>query len=320
MGGVDFIYKPINPELLRFKVSVFAELYRKNHQLLQHDRQLKVVNASLQKEIEERRATEEKIRRLNEQLIDNNTELKTINEELDRFAYVASHDLQEPLRKIMLFSDKLSAKLKESNDSELQNSLHRIVRASERMQTLINDLLKLSRHTHHDDDFKLTDLNQIVADVLAEMDSEIQSKHAVITYERLPAIRAVPGQVYQLFQNLITNSLKFCKENTVPMISIHAEMLKGKQVPGTQEKLYENTYYRIYVKDNGIGFDPKYAEEIFVVFKRLHSYHEFEGTGIGLSICKKIVEKHKGMITAESAPQKGSTFIITLPDQEMVSI
>jgi PleD family two-component response regulator len=171
MGGVDFIYKPINPELLRFKVSVFAELYRKNHQLLLHERQLKDVNANLQKEIEERRATEEKIRRLNEQLIDNNTELKTINEELDRFAYVASHDLQEPLRKIMLFSDKLSAKLKESTDPELQNSLLRIVRASERMQTLINDLLKLSRHTHHDDDFKLTDLNQIVADVLTEMDS-----------------------------------------------------------------------------------------------------------------------------------------------------
>jgi signal transduction histidine kinase len=316
MGGVDFIYKPINPELLRYKVSVFAELYRKNHQLLQHERQMKEVNNNLQKEIEERRSSEEKIRRLNEQLVDNNTELKTINEELDRFAYVASHDLQEPLRKIMLFSDKLSAKLKESNDPELQNSLHRIVRASERMQTLINDLLKLSRHTHHAGDFKLTDLNKVVADVLSELDGEIQSKGAVVQYDSLPSIMAIPGQAYQLFQNLISNSLKFCKEGTVPQVTIHTETLKGKVVPGVQEKFHENTYYRIYVRDNGIGFDPKYAEDIFVVFKRLHSYHEFEGTGIGLSICKKIVEQHKGQITAEGQPGKGATFIITLPGKE----
>ena len=320
MGGVDFIYKPINPELLRYKVSVFAELYRKNHQLLQHERQLKEVNNNLQKEIEERRSSEEKIRRLNEQLVDNNTELKTINEELDRFAYVASHDLQEPLRKIMLFSDKLSAKLKESNDPELQNSLHRIVRASERMQTLINDLLKLSRHTHHAGDFRLTDLNKVVADVLSELDSEIQSKGAVVQYDALPSIMAIPGQAYQLFQNLISNSLKFCKEGTVPHITIYSETLKGKDVPGMQEKQNENTFYRIYIRDNGIGFDPKYAEDIFVVFKRLHSYHEFEGTGIGLSICKKIVEQHKGQITAKGVPEKGATFIITLPDLEALRV
>jgi light-regulated signal transduction histidine kinase (bacteriophytochrome) len=320
MGGVDFIYKPINPELLRYKVSVFAELYRKNHQLLQHERQMKEVNNNLQKEIEERRATEEKIRRLNEQLVDNNTELKIINEELDRFAYVASHDLQEPLRKIMLFSDKLSAKLKESNDPELQTSLHRIVRASERMQTLINDLLKLSRHTHHAGDFKVTDLNKVLADVLSELDGEIQSKGAIVQNDGLPTIMAIPGQAYQLFQNLISNSLKFCRQGTVPQITIRTEALKGKEVPGVQEKLYENTFYRIYIRDNGIGFDPKYAEEIFVVFKRLHSYHEFEGTGIGLSICKKIVEQHKGQITAESIPNKGATFIITLPEPEALRI
>jgi len=317
-GGVDFIYKPINPELLRFKVSVFAELYRKNHQLLLHERELKEVNQNLQREIEERRASEEKAKRLNEQLIENNTELKTINEELDRFAYVASHDLQEPLRKIMLFSDKLSAKLKESNDPELQNSLHRIVRASERMQTLINDLLKLSRNTHHENDFQLTDLNAVVAEVLAELDSEIQSKGAIITYNNLPTLWAIPGQVYQLFQNLITNSLKFSKAGVAPMIAIEAEALKGNQVQGTQDERSGNTFYRIRVRDNGIGFDPKFAEDIFVVFKRLHSYHEFKGTGIGLSICKKIVEKHKGMITAESTPAKGSTFIITLPEQDGV--
>jgi signal transduction histidine kinase len=315
-GGVDFIYKPINPELLRFKVSVFADLYRKNHQLMLHERELKEVNQNLQREIEERRSSEEKIKLLNEQLVENNTELKTINEELDRFAYVASHDLQEPLRKIMLFSDKLSARLKEKDDPELQASLQRIVRASGRMQTLINDLLKLSRHTHHADDFKVTDLNSVVADVLSELEGEIQSKQATITCSVLPTIHAVPGQVYQLFQNLITNSLKFAKKGTPPVIKIYAETVKGREMPGMQEKLAENTFYRIYVQDNGIGFDSKYADDIFVVFKRLHSYHEFEGTGIGLSLCKKIVETHKGMITAESVLGQGSTFIITLPEQD----
>src|SRR5205814_10247247 len=111
-------------------------------------------------------------------------------------------------------------------------------------------------------------------------------------------------------------SLKFSKEGTIPIITIEAEALKGKQVPGTQEKLYENTFYRISVKDNGIGFDPKFAEEIFVVFKRLHSYHEFEGTGIGLSICKKIVEKHNGSIRADGRPGDGSTFTISLPQKQ----
>lgn len=319
MGAVDFIYKPINPELLRYKVSVFAELYRKNHQLLLQERKLTEMNQNLQQEIEERRLSEDKVKALNEQLVENNTELKTINEELDRFAYVASHDLQEPLRKIMLFSDKLSAKLKESNDPDLQASLQRIVRASERMQTLINDLLKLSRHTHQSDDFKPTDLNAVVADVLTELEGEIQTKSATISYRNLPFVRAVPGQVYQLFQNLISNSLKFSKEGIVPVIEIHADVLKGRAVPGLHEKFFEKKFYRIYVRDNGIGFDPKYAEEIFVVFKRLHSYHEFEGTGIGLSICKKIVETHKGTITAESAPNQGATFIITLPEPDVVS-
>ena len=318
MGAVDFIYKPINPELLRFKVSVFAELYRKNHQLMMHERELKEVNSDLQKEIEERRATEEKIKQLNLQLMDNNAELKAINEELDRFAYVASHDLQEPLRKIMLFSDKLSNKLKDKNDPELKNSLDRIVRSSERMQSLINDLLKLSRHTHSADDFKSTDLNKILQGVLSDLEAELTRRNAQITVDQLPIIWAIPSQIQQLFQNLISNSLKFCKDACIPQVSISAEVLKGFQIPGSNADQYDNTFYRIYVKDNGIGFDPKYAEDIFVVFKRLHSYHEFEGTGIGLSICKKIVEKHKGSITAESQPDQGSTFVITLPEKEAV--
>src|SRR5882724_818995 len=142
MGGVDYIYKPINPNLLRVKVGVFVELYRKNHQLVQHEKKLLTANRALQKEIEERKASEEKVRFLNAQLVENNAHLKTVNEELDRFAYVASHDLQEPLRKIMVFSDKIL--MNENNDKETEKYFKKIITSSERMQLLINDLLSFS--------------------------------------------------------------------------------------------------------------------------------------------------------------------------------
>src|SRR5436190_12592889 len=150
MGGVDFIYKPINPELLRYKVSVFVELYQKTHALLNHERKLLAANRKLEQEVQERRLKEEKIRLLNEQLLENNIQLKSTIEELDRFAYVASHDLQEPLRKILVFSDKLKTKYKDSLDSEVGQSLEKIAKASARMQSLINDLLKFSRQTVND--------------------------------------------------------------------------------------------------------------------------------------------------------------------------
>jgi signal transduction histidine kinase len=315
MGGVDYIYKPINPELLRVKVGVFVELYRKNHELLMQEKKLLTANKKLEKEIEERKITEEKIRLLNIQLIENNVHLQATNKELDRFAYVASHDLQEPLRKIMLFTDRLTTRMSDRLDSEVENYLQKILKASQRMQQLVNDLLKFSRHTNDILDFEKTNLNDVLNDVLSDMEIDIQKRDAKITAGDLPVIYAIPSQIRQLFQNLISNSLKFCKEDCTPQVHIQTEIIKGSVIPGIDKKLFENTFYKIYIRDNGIGFDKKYAEEIFVVFKRLHSYHDFEGTGIGLSICKKIVEKHKGFITAESSLNEGSTFIITLPEK-----
>jgi signal transduction histidine kinase len=317
MGAVDFIYKPINPDLLRFKVSVFVELYQKTHQLMMQERKLTAANANLEKEIEERRITEEKIRLLNEQLLLNNAELKAINEELDRFAYVASHDLQEPLRKILIFSDVVSMKLQQHADPDVSNGLKKIIKASGRMQNLINDLLQFSRHANNVDDFRRVDLNNILEMVLADVEVQVQQKEATVDAKPLPVIWGVPSLIQQLFQNLVSNSLKFCREDMKPAIQIHAEEVakdKINTVTGEKER-----YYRIYFRDNGIGFDPKYAEDIFIVFKRLHSYHEFEGTGIGLSICKKIVEKHNGSIEAKSALNEGATFIITLPKKEFPS-
>lgn len=315
MGGIDYIYKPINPELLRYKVSVFADLYRKNHQLLQQEKKLSAINRSLQKEIEERKLTEQKIKKLNYQLIENNEQLKNTIEELDRFAYVASHDLQEPLRKILIFSDKLMRDAGEVIPPEIEGYIQKIVKSSERMHSLINDLLKFSRYTKDDFGFEQTDLNAILKEVLSDMEVEVQKKQATVTVENLPTIWAIPSQMRQVFQNLISNSLKFSKPDCFPEIHIYGNRVTELEILELNRRLPNDTYYRIYFRDNGIGFDPKYANDIFVVFKRLHSYHDFEGTGIGLSICKKIIEKHYGSITAEGKPNEGSTFILTLPER-----
>ena len=315
LGGVDFIYKPINPELLRFKVSVFADLYKKNHQLMLQEKKLTAVNVNLEKEIEERKINEEKIKLLNQQLVENNEHLRSTIEELDRFAYVASHDLQEPLRKIMLFSDKILTRFHNKIDKEADVYFQKIVKASERMQHLVNDLLKFSKHTNDVYGFEKTDLNEVLIDVLSDIEHHIQKKEAKIYTDTLPVVWAVPSQIRQLFQNIINNSLKFTKEGFVPEVYIKSEKVEGSKLDGVSKELESHTFYKIYIRDNGIGFDPKYSEDIFVVFKRLHSYHEFEGTGIGLSICKKIMDKHGGFIKAESIPNEGSTFIITFPEK-----
>ncbi len=315
MGAVDFIYKPINSELLRYKVSVFVELYQKTHQLLIHEKELKAANTKLEKEIEERKLNEEKIRLLNEQLLQNNTELKETNEELDRFAYVASHDLQEPLRKIMIFSDVISTKLHGEEAADLQHNFQKIIKASSRMQKLINDLLKFSKHTNPNEEFTIVDLNKVISDILSDLDLELQKKDAKVEVGDMPAIWGIPSQMYQLFQNLISNSIKFCRADCQPKVDIFCKILNLNQIDDDEET--HGRFYEIIVKDNGIGFNPMYSEDIFMVFKRLHSYHEFEGTGIGLSICKKIVEKHAGTITAESMPNEGSTFSIIFPKRKM---
>ncbi len=311
MGGIDYISKPVNPELLRIKVSVFAALYQKTHQLLMQEKKLKSTNESLEKEVNERRITEEKIRLLNRQLLENNTHLQLANEELNRFAYVASHDLQEPLRKIKLFSNKLVHKFKDGIDHEMNLYLEKIVNASERMQLLIRDLLEFSKRNGTDDDFVKLELTEVVKEVLIDMEQEIENRRAIIQVDPLPVIRAIPGQFYQLFQNLIGNALKYSKPNTSPQIHIYSKLVEAADEDSNQK--LGNAYHQIIVKDNGIGFDPMYAEDIFVVFKRLHSYHEIQGTGVGLAICKKIVEYHNGFIKAESEVEKGSLFIIDLP-------
>jgi signal transduction histidine kinase len=319
-GAVDYIYKPINSDLLRAKVAVFIDLYNKNRKLLAQEQKLKAANESLQKEIEVRIISEEKIKELNQQLMENISQLKATNEELDHFAYIASHDLQEPLRKIRTFSDLLITKYSDDLDNTATEFLRKIERSSRRMQLLIDDILSFSRFSTNSDAFKLTDLGDLIDQVLSDMELVIGEKHAVIRKGNMPVIDVVPSMFRQLFQNLIGNALKFSKPNEVPQITISAEKIKGIMIPGIEKKFYHNDFYTISVSDNGIGFDEQYSDLIFIIFKRLHSSSQFEGTGIGLAICKKIVEKHNGYIFARSKINKGSDFTIALPVVEKLKM
>lgn len=307
VGAVDFIYKPVNPELLRIKVGLFVELYQKTQSLVAQEQKLLNANASLQREIEEREASERKIRELNRQLIQNNSHLKTVNEELDRFAYIASHDLQEPLRKIRVFSDMIVQK--KTGPADVDKYVTKITNATIRMQQLVSDLLRFSRHSIQGGDFVDADLNEIVKEAITELEIKIQQTNACITIDKLPVVSVIPILMRQVFYNLISNALKFRKKDLAPDIHIYAQQ-------ENHPELADTNYYRIFVKDNGIGFENQYSDDIFVVFKRLHSYHEIEGTGIGLSICKKIMEQHHGSITASSELDHGATFIIGIPEQQ----
>ncbi|HXS36802.1 MAG TPA: response regulator [Flavipsychrobacter sp.] len=320
MGGIDYISKPINPELLRAKVSVFVELYRKNYELKAQEQRLIVANEVLENEITERKNSENKVQVLNQQLLDNIQQLKSTNEELERFAYVASHDLQEPLRKIRLFGDRLEVKYKPVLEGEGMDFLQKIIKASERMQILIKNILAYSKSSVNADAFEETDLNVLVNDILSDLEVYIKQKDAIINISKLPSLNIIPNQFRQLLQNLIINALKFNKENQPPEIKISAEIAKEVSISGIQSKTSEDGFCNIYISDNGIGFEQKYAEQIFTLFKRLHSYDQYEGTGIGLSVCKKIVEKHNGFISAVGEINKGATFIVSLPVKKQNAI
>lgn len=310
-GAVDYIYKPINPDLLRAKVAVFIDLYKKNHRLLAQEQKLVAINKSLEMEIHERKVSEEKVKELNHRLLENIERLESANRDLDRFAFMASHDLQEPLRKMLMFSDRLAHKYVNVLDEEGRLFINRIQHAGERMQALIKDILLFSKTSIEKPVFIESNLNDILGEVLTELESIISDKNAAIEVQELPMLKVNPVLMRPLFHNLISNALKYSKKNVNPVVRIYSEFSAG-QIDHSNTEV-KNKYCRIYVEDNGIGFDQKYSEQIFGMFKRLHLNTEFEGTGIGLALCKKIVEEHNGFITARSKVGEGSVFIISLP-------
>lgn len=235
-------------------------------------------------------------------------QLKQSNQELEQFVHIISHDLKEPLRKIAVYGDRL----KELEGSKLlpksTESLNILRQAALRMNTLIEDLLNYSTTTKGDSNIELCDLDSIIALILQDLELVIAEKKAEIKIESLPRIRGSSFQLSQLFLNLLTNSLKYSKPQTPVRVTISSEI-----VSRIEENQIEREFYKILVKDNGIGFDQKYEDKIFTIFQRLHGNHEYEGTGIGLAICKKIVENHNGFFKVKSKIGEGATFIIYLP-------
>jgi signal transduction histidine kinase len=314
-GAVDYIYKPVNPDLLRAKVGVFVDLYRKNQRLLLQEQKLIAVNRSLELEINERKASEEKVTELNKQLLENIARLEVANKDLDLFAFMASHDLQAPLRKVRMFSDRLLAGSGDSIGKEGRLYLTRIQEVSRRMQDLINDILRFSKISVEKQSFEVVDLNGVIEEVISELEAPIKEKNAVITVDRMPVLPASTVLMGPLFSNLISNSLKYCKKGGEPRVRVRYE--EGPVMGASNGKPLDIRYGRIYIEDNGIGFDQKYAEQIFDMFRRLHPSSEYEGTGIGLALCKKIVEMHNGFISALGRPGEGAIFIVSLPLQEI---
>ncbi|MBL7814037.1 MAG: hypothetical protein JNL70_03450 [Saprospiraceae bacterium] len=225
--------------------------------------------------------------------------LRSSNKDLEHFAYVASHDLREPLRKIVAFSERLNKKYASVLEGDGLIYLSRMIDATQRMQMFIDDLLMFSRFSRDVSEKIPIDLNEILRGVLSDFDLKIETTKAEIQFDNLPVINGVKSQMVQLFQNLISNALKFKKNDVLPRISIQCHELKKE--------------YKLTIKDNGIGFEEADNERIFVIFQRLNGRSEYEGTGIGLAICKKIVENHGGSISAEGTPDKGAKFTILLP-------
>ncbi|WP_020471803.1 PAS domain S-box protein [Zavarzinella formosa] len=265
---------------------------------------LRQTNETLQMEVSERQHAEEQVRSVA-------IELRRSNEELEQFAYVASHDLQEPLRKIQAFGDRLANKFREQVGEQGREYIDRMLNSAGRMRSLINDLLSFSRVSSKAHVFAPVDLGRVVREVLSDLEVRIGETGATVTPGLLPTIEADALQMRQLFQNLIANSLKFRKKDVAPRIEVTAtptgELPPNTDPPATVDGV------RITLRDNGIGFDQSYAERIFEVFQRLHAKHEFEGTGIGLAVCRKIVERHGGTIVARSQPNEGAVFLIDMP-------
>ncbi|HTB25066.1 MAG TPA: ATP-binding protein, partial [Puia sp.] len=240
--------------------------------------------------------------------------LQLSNKNLEQFAYIASHDLQEPLRKIRTYSSILQTKHKNDLTDEIKEKLTKIENSAERMSKLINEVLNFSKILHHGGEaFEKTDLNEVISELLNDFELLIQDKHAVIHCERLPVIFAIPVQINQLFYNLISNSLKFSKKGTDPVITITSRMMEGKDFEDHNALDPKLHYCEISISDNGIGFDQKYADQIFLIFHRLHGRDQYTGTGIGLALCKTIVANHKGEIFCVSNKNEGASFKMILP-------
>jgi signal transduction histidine kinase len=266
--------------------------------------ELVALNSQLESEIAERNRAEKYMLEFAEKL-------ESSNKELQEFAHIASHDLQEPLRKVMSFGDRLKNKYADVLGDQGRDYLERMQNAAKRMQNLIQGLLMFSRVSSKAQPYEQVDLSEITREVISDLEIRIEELGGKVEVENMPVLKADALQMRQLFQNLIGNALKFHKEDEAPIVRVTSVPAgkDGVEEEGTQS----SKFHKIIFEDNGIGFEEKYADRIFGMFQRLHGRTEYEGTGIGLSVCKKIVDRHGGKIETKSSPGNGTKFIITLP-------
>lgn len=288
LGGVDYITKP-------FQVKEVVARVENQLQILRLQNKLKEQNIRLEQEIQERQAIEQ-------QLLELNREMKRSNQELEQFAYVVSHDLQAPLGTIASFAQLLQNRYQDKLDGKALQFIERIITGSLRMQQLIDDLLQYSRVGRMAQVFEPVNCEQVLSQALANLETQINETQALITHDSLPAIAGNSRGLLQLFQNLISNALKYHHTDISPRIHIRVSL--------------KEDMWNFSIQDNGIGIETQHLERIFQIFQRLHSDKEYLGTGIGLAICKKIVELHGGKIWVESCPLQGSTFYFTIPTQK----
>ncbi len=315
VGAVDYIVSPIIPEILSAKVAIFVDLFRKTEkvkiqserlreaEMLEHRRKLAEAEQSL--EIEKLRIKEEHSKRERiletknaELLAAKATELERSNAELEQFASVASHDLQEPLRTISNFCGLLEQHYAGKLDEESSTYIKFLVDASKRMHLMIKSLLLYSRVNHEKPPLAIVDCNVVLADTLKAVNTAINECNALISCDPMPEVMADRLQIAQVFQNLVSNALKF-RGNRRPIIHVAVER--------------QNGFWVFCVKDNGIGIEPNYFEKLFIIFQRLHGGEKYPGTGIGLALCKKIVERYGGRIWVESELGSGAKFYFSLP-------
>jgi len=281
LGAVDYLPTPATPEVLRSKVAVFIELFKKTQEVRRQEQALRALNAQLEQRVAERTA-----------------ELQRSNEELQQFAYVVSHDLQEPLRVVASYVQQLAERYQDKLEAEANELIGYALDGAKPMQQLIVDLLAYSRIETIGQEFAPTDCEGVLQRVLSDLRVAIEESGAEVTHDPLPQVMADNVQLGQVLQNLLGNAIKF-RSQEPPRIHVSARQ-EGQQ-------------WVFSVRDNGIGINPRYAERIFGIFERLHPRTEYPGTGIGLAICKKIVERHGGQIWVESEPGKGAAFFFTLP-------
>ncbi len=320
-GGRKYLITADVRQILDVLLATYGTAVQKNEDLTRAETQLRLLNENLEEKVMERTAeltaevadrqrAEEELRRTTLELKAYSAKLERSNQELQDFAFIASHDLQEPLRKIQTFADRIVLKYNNSLDAQGQDFLFRMQRTAKRMSNLVRGALEYARATKQVDHFDSVDLRSSIQDVILDLKLLIEETGAVIELGNMLTIEGEGGLLRQLFQNLIGNALKFRHTERPPVIRIKCEHCVETSASG---EVFKSDFCRISIEDNGIGFEEIYLNRIFKAFQRLHSGDLYSGTGVGLAICQKIVDFHNGDLTARSTPGKGSCFIVTLP-------